>query len=239
MKEYTALTEFRKFSSKEPLVFLDYDGTLVPIIRDPENSYPDEELLHLLDKVRQKYEMYIVTGRSLREIHGFIGESYDVIALHGAIIWKDGQIASTADGYERYRRICDRVFRREKEFQSRYPGVHMINKDGGVVFTKWYLDPSLHNSLEKEIASIADEEKMECYYGKMIVELRIPGVNKGDAIRFVRNGRPALIAGDDATDEDAFKRNKDAISIKIGDGETNAKYVVSNYLEFRNILKQL
>lgn len=233
------LREFEKIRTRNPIVFLDYDGTLVPIIRDPEKSFPDAELLELLERIRKKYDMYIVTGRSLREIQTFIGQSYDVIALHGAVIWKDGDISATVEGYDEYRRICDIVYDRREEFQERYPGVHMINKDGGLVFTKWYLDPSLYASLENEVASIAKTENMECYHGKMIVELRIPGVNKGVAIRQVRKDRPALIAGDDRTDEDAFRMNEDAVSIKIGNGETRAKFTVSDYLEFRSILKQL
>lgn len=233
------MNAFEKIRERRPILFLDYDGTLVPIIKDPEKSFPDDDLLALLESVRDRYEMYIVTGRSLREMQTFIGMKYDVIALHGAIVWKDRHVTDTVEGYDKYRRICDRLYEKENDFLSRYPGVHIINKDGGIVFTKWYLDPTLYASLEKELSTIADRENMECYYGKMIVELRIPGVNKGDAIRRVRGGRPALIAGDDATDEDAFIRNSDAISIKIGDGETNARYSISDYQEFRRILEKL
>ena len=80
---------------------------------------------------------------------------------------------------------------------------------------------------------------MELYLGKMIVELRIPGVNKGKAIRGIRNGRPAMIVGDDLTDEDAYRENPDAFSIHIGDGPTAAKHSLGNYLELRGLLTEL
>ena len=49
---------------------LDYDGTLVPIIRNPEESYPDKEIMGILQNLRQKYELYIVTGSTSRETGG-------------------------------------------------------------------------------------------------------------------------------------------------------------------------
>lgn len=233
------LEEFNSVRENSPILFLDYDGTLVPIIKDPEKSYPDEELVRLLEHLRSEYETYIVTGRSLREIQTFLGTGIDVIALHGAIVWKNGRVASSVEGYERYRRTCDQLFEKKSDFKERYPGVHIINKEGGLVFTKWYLKPDLYGKLEREICGIAEKEGMECYLGKMIVELRIPDINKGKAILEVRGGRPALIAGDDTTDEDAFRTNPDAITIRVGDGNSSARYSVADYLEFRELLKKL
>ena len=80
---------------------------------------------------------------------------------------------------------------------------------------------------------------MELYLGKMIVELRIPGVDKGKAICGIRNGRPAMIVGDDLTDEDAYRENPDAFSIHIGAGQTAAKHSLGNYLELRDLLAEL
>lgn len=233
------MNEFNRIKEQDPILFLDYDGTLVPIIEDPDQSYPDDELLRILDILKGKYELYIVTGRSLREIRTFLDHRYNVIALHGAVIEKvDGGITTTA-GYETYRQVCDRIYARKDDFERRYPGIKVTNKDGGVVFTEWFVDPSKRQELENEVSRIASETGMSPYHGKMIVELRIPEVNKGDAIRSIRKGRPALIAGDDHTDEDAFEVNSDAISIKIGNDSSRARYSVDSYLDFRNLLGKL
>lgn len=233
------LTEFNKIREDNPILFLDYDGTLVPIIPDPEKSFPDDELIRLLDSLNSKYDMYIVTGRSLKEIRAFLGERYNVIALHGAVISRRGGEVETVEGYSEFRKTCNDLYDRREEFARRFPGARIFNKDGGIVFTKWYVDRSLYDKLDSEVCEIAKAMGMSCYRGKMIVEIRIPGVNKGETIKQVRNGRPALIAGDDYTDEDAFRVNGDAISIKVGDGTSKARFNVKDYSEFRRLLASL
>lgn len=233
------IDQFNLVKDSHPIIFLDYDGTLVPIITEPEKSFPDKEILELLDEIKEKFELYIVTGRSLREMNRFIGDRYNIIALHGAVISKISGETKLVEGYQKFRELCDGIFRRAEEFKEKYPGVHLINKDGGVVFTKWHLDSTLHGKLDQEVCTIANQMGMSCYIGKMIVEIRIPGPNKGEAIHDIRKGKPALIAGDDATDEDAFLWNEDAFTIKVGDGKSSAKYRVKDYLEFREILRAL
>ncbi len=231
--------EFNQIADANPILFLDYDGTLVPIIKDPEQAYPDPELLDTLDAINSKFALYIVTGRSLREIRNFIGTGYNTIALHGAIISMSSGETTTVERYDDYVAKCNEVFNMGKEFQDDFPGVHLMNKDGGVVFTKWYVDRNLQRKLDEMVCSLAARIGMTCYIGKMIVEIRIPGPNKGEAIKRIRDGRPALIAGDDATDEDAFRINSDAFNIKIGDGASVARYRIKDCLEFRKFLSYL
>lgn len=233
------IDEFGRIRDSKPLVFLDYDGTLVPIITEPEKSFPDPELLKILDSIEKKFEMFIVTGRSLREMDRFLGNRYNIIALHGAVISTASGIKETVNDFQSYVDRCDGVFRRRQEFQDQFPGVQLINKDGGVVFVKWHMDPSMHEELDREVCHVAEEIGMSCYKGKMIVEIRIPGPNKGRAIYQLREGRPALIAGDDKTDEDAFDMNSDAFTVKVGDGPSSAKYRIKDYLEFRKFLMAL
>lgn len=233
------LNEFKSIRDSDPIIFLDYDGTLVPIIRNPEESYPDKEIMGILQNLRQKYELYIVTGRSLREIREFIGGSFNVLALHGAIISMEDGTTDFASDYVRCRNVCDDIYGRKKEFEKNYPGVQIINKDGGLVFTRWFVQEALHEKLVEEVRSLSVSNGMELYLGKQIVEMRIPGPDKGKAIQKARNGRPSLIAGDDITDEDAFRENGDALTVHIGTGETVARYSLDSYLDLRQLLLRL
>lgn len=233
------LSEFRKISPYDPIIFLDYDGTLVPIIKNPEESYPDPQIMGILETLRKKYDTYVVTGRSLREIREFIGNNFNVIALHGAIKSLEDGTTDFAKGYQKYKVICDSIYSRRGEFLKRYPGVQIINKDGGLVFTKWFVPEQLLEGLTAEVKGLSVETGMEFYPGKMIVELRIPGIDKGKAIQDIRKGRAAIIVGDDLTDEDAYMENPDAFSIHIGDGKTAAHHSLGNYLELRDFLAGL
>ena len=233
------LNEFEKIRNLNPLLFLDYDGTLVPINHDPDTSWADNSLKRLLSYLHMRYDLFIVTGRSLEDIRRFIGQDLNVVALHGAVISESNGDARFAENIERYREICDKIYSRKDEFLEKYPGIRMFNKNGGIVFSLWELEDSQVDRLNRELGEISAETSMTLYMGKKIMELRIPGINKGDTIKSLRNGRPALIAGDDLTDEDAFIANQDTLSVKIGDEETHARFRVKDYMEFRSLLRCL
>lgn len=220
-------------------IFLDYDGTLVPLSTDPETTFPDDDVIWVMDRLSGKYQVYVATGRSIPEITRFLDSRYNFIALHGAILKpKDGQPEYVTDAGE-YIRKCDAIYAGRDDFFRRYPGLKMTNKQGGLVFIMWGLDEKAMSSLVEEVSMLASQTGMDLYRGKRIVELRIPGVNKGITIRGVRNGAPALIAGDDATDEDSFLDNPDAITVKVGAGDTAARFRVRDVTEFRELLKAM
>jgi trehalose 6-phosphate phosphatase len=81
-------------------------------------------------------------------------------------------------------------------------------------------------------------------WGKKVVELRVRGVSKGTAVARLAAGHPdrtPVYLGDDVTDEDAFRAlhaaGLDAVTVKVGEGETEARYrlpdveAVVGYLE--------
>lgn len=74
----------------------------------------------------------------------------------------------------------------------------------------------------------ATPDSLDAIWGKDVVELRPKRTSKGTAILDVIDGFPGrtpIYIGDDVTDEDAFRvLDADAITIKVGPGETAAKY---------------
>jgi trehalose 6-phosphate phosphatase len=87
---------------------------------------------------------------------------------------------------------------------------------------------------------------VELKRGKMVVEAKAIGGNKGAAIADYLNekpfaGRRAVFAGDDVTDEDAFilVNARDGVSIKVGPGDTHATYRAAGTGEFLEWLRQL
>jgi len=56
---------------KHLVVFLDYDGTLTPIINDPEKATMSSHMREVLSSLSQRFDTAIVTGRSREKITAF------------------------------------------------------------------------------------------------------------------------------------------------------------------------
>ncbi len=222
------------------ILFIDYDGTLVPIRKNPEDCYPDDELASLLEKLNASHPMFIVTGRSLEDIVGFIGRDYNIIALHGAVKMEDGEIEDMAPHLNLYREICNRVFNNKELFEKQFEGLRMYNKNGNLLFHLGYVrDPETGEKIRNVVDRLAAENQMEVYEGKDILELRPPEINKGIAIKKIRKGSKAIIAGDDITDEESFIENPDALRIKVGEGDTAADFRLDDTDDMREFLRKL
>lgn len=230
----------KSLKGKKLQLFLDYDGTLVPINMDPDDCYPDDELIAILDRLSEQYDTYVITGRSMEDITRFIGKGYNIIALHGALKLVDGEITENVNTLEYCRQVCDRIYSNRELFENQFSGLRMYNKNGNLTFHLGLLqDPEQKEMVVDLVRKMGNENMMDVYEGKMIVELRIPEINKGEAIREVRDGSRAIIAGDDRTDEEAFEINSDALRIKVGVGPTSADFSVEDYNEMREFLKLL
>ena len=224
----------------EPMIFLDYDGTIVPITRDPDTCFADESLIRILKSVDSRYDLYIVTGRSYNTIRKFIPLDLNFVAVHGAVTKKKGQEPVAIEGYEHYVKVCDAIFEKLPPVFHDFKGLRYENKAGAIVFNYWNLeDQGKIKNISAMVKGLAESNGMEYREGKMISEIRIPGCNKGEAIRRLRSGRPAVIAGDDVTDEDSFFYNRDALLIKVGEGETLAGFRLKDYTEMREVLERI
>ena len=223
-----------------PMIFLDYDGTLISISRDPDSCFADDNLISILRSVDSRYDLYIVTGRSYETIRKFIPLDLNFVALHGAILRKKGGEPSTIEGYDHYVNVCNSIFEKLPAMFRDFRGLRYENKAGAIVFNYWKLENQAKiRDVAAMVKGLAESNGMEFREGKMISEIRIPGCNKGEAIRALRSGRPAVIAGDDVTDEDSFLYNRDAFLIKVGEGETLAGFRLKDYTEMREVLERI
>lgn len=230
---------FTKLMKSNPVIFLDYDGTLVDIRMNPEDAVADHELIEKLHELSDLYETYIITGRSLSGIEGFIGNDFNIIALHGAISRINGKYMENVPDFSEYERKGNALYDRREEYTGRYAGLRIYNKHGNILFHMGLMEYEKRGSLIDEVGELAVSNNMEMYTGKMIVELRIPGINKGIAIQRIRKGRKSFIAGDDATDEEAFRLNPDALRVKIGQGETSADYTLDTTSMMRDLISRI
>jgi trehalose 6-phosphate synthase/phosphatase len=85
------LRAYRK--SARRLLFLDYDGTLAPIVLRPEDAAPNPGLLDLLRSLaaESKNTVVIISGRDRWTLQSWLGEvGADLVAEHGAQIRRAG-----------------------------------------------------------------------------------------------------------------------------------------------------
>ncbi len=220
-------------------LFLDYDGTLVPLVSSPELAKADDELKELLNSIKELFPMYIITGRDMNDILGLIGYGYNIIAMHGAEFLDEKGKRENIENFNYYIEISSALSKKYSFLEREFPGVRVIDKHGGVQFHYFNIRKDLIKKFQTFMEGI-NEKDFELYSGKYVYELRIKGINKGIAIlNKIEEGDHIIFAGDDNTDEEAFSLLKNHMTIKVGEGNTAAKYRVDSYSEVRDILRYL
>lgn len=218
-------------------LFLDYDGTLVPLVSSPELAKADDYLITLLDRLKKIFPLYIITGRDLNDLLGLLGGGYNVIAMHGAEFVDENGSIKNIENFDYYVKKSSMIAQKYSFLSEKFPGVRVYDKRGGVQFHYFNIRRDLIESFQEYMKKL-NEEDFELYSGKYVFEFRIKGVNKGKAIlERIDKDDYILFAGDDNTDEEAFALLNDHITIKVGDGVTKAKYRLTSYIEFRELLK--
>jgi trehalose 6-phosphate phosphatase len=223
----------------DPVFFLDYDGTLAPIVPDPLRAFPHPDAPALLEALADRYPMWIVTGRYLRDLELFIDKPYPAIGLHGM---QEGTIGGDVRDLieDDARAALDLMRRRVPNIE----GLHLEPK--GPTFAVHYRhvanEEAALDELEKWVATMP--ESLEIVRGKKVYEIRPKGVNKGVAVLKLLerlDGGTPIYLGDDVTDEDAFRALAPidgAVSVRVGGGETVAPSALDDPEEVVAYLKQ-
>jgi trehalose 6-phosphate phosphatase len=195
------------------LIALDFDGTLAPIVSEPAAARPQPGALPALQRLATAVgALAIVTGRPASvavELGGFAGiPGLIVIGHHGWERWEHGELTSPPPPPEIARA------------RERLPGVlaEAGAPDGTwvedkshalVVHTRRTPDPEAALArLIGPLGEFADQIGLDCKPGRLVIELRARGVDKGTAITSLADERdPAavLFAGDDLGDIPAFE----------------------------------
>ena len=230
------------------VLFLDYDGTLVPFAATPGQAYPDGELLELLANLSADplNEVVIFSGRPRRDLERFFGHlSVAMVAEHGVWLSRKGVDwrmlkPMTAEWKERVRPIL-------QLYVDRLPGAWLEEKDFSLAWHYRRADPEQASVRAKELLDdLADYTRnidVQVLEGKKVVEMRNSGVNKGTAAReWLADRAPDFILGlgDDWTDEDLFRAlPPTAWSVRVGVSNTDARFFLNNHTAARRLLREL
>jgi trehalose 6-phosphate synthase/phosphatase len=229
-------------------LFLDYDGTLREIQREPDQARPNAAVRELLEKLAACPEMdvAIISGRKAKDLDAWFGEyPFGLIAEHGA--------AMRLPGEKKWRQMDqgvsyawkDEIHKLLQQFEEQTPGSFVEDKPTSLVWHYRKSDPEFGEHKAKllagELVVLAANEPVVIRHGDKIVEIVPAQISKGAAVqRIVESEHYDLVicAGDDQTDESMFRLEHDPlITIKVGDGDTLAKVRLSSPAEFRRFLE--
>jgi trehalose-phosphatase len=196
-----------------PVVFLDYDGTLVPITENPRDALLSEVTRHAIERLKDLCPVAIVSGRDLSDVRDLVGVPGIYYAgSHGFdVVEPDGT------RHVRGREYLPALQRGADELERRLEGIRgaWVERKGFAVAIHYrqLSDPALESSIEHVVDAVeAQEPDLRKTGGKKIFELR-PTLDwdKGAAIlsilELLDSDSPALLPmyiGDDETDEDGF-----------------------------------
>lgn len=232
--------------AEKPLLFIDYDGTLVPIRELPELAVPEDKLVDLTSRLATVTDLVIISGRNRDFLDKWFSEvKVTLVAEHGAFIryaggeWESslGQDATWKEGImpimDRFTNRCKGSFVEEKRASLSW---HYRNADEDLSALRAI---ELKGELEEMILNMP----LQIIDGHKVVEVKMAGYNKGTAaMKLTASGVNDFILaiGDDKTDEELFAALPDsAVTIKVGKGPTKAAYNFTKQTSVTRFLERM
>lgn len=228
------------------LVVCDYDGTLAPIVADPDRAFPRPESIAALRSLARRpgVTAAVVSGRALSDLRRLSGLDAEpgvvLVGSHGAELDTD---LSRGLPPEAARRLGE-LRRALGELVAGRDGVGLEVKPGSVAVHVRRAAPEVGAAvLDAVRAGPARWPEVSVTEGKAVIELAVVRTDKGDALELLRRRCGAgavLFVGDDVTDERAFARLSGAdVGVKVGEGDTTARYRVLDAAEVTTLLEVL
>ncbi|MDQ2768588.1 MAG: trehalose-phosphatase [Gemmatimonadota bacterium] len=223
------------------VIMLDVDGTLAPIVSRPEDAAVAPATRAVLDRLiaMPDVQVILVSGRAASDAHGIVGvKGVWTVGNHGfEVVTPAGELETDPDLADQSAAITQAA-RELEPIVAAVTGAKLENK-------RWTL--SVHYRLvardavpplREEVERVALGLRLRMTDGKEIVEVRpVAHVDKGTAVVMLGerlhafdDGASTVFAGDDRTDEDAFRalraRSSRAVTIRVdesGEDETAAE----------------
>jgi trehalose 6-phosphate synthase/phosphatase len=254
-QETLALTEtsrkkmlFEFSAASQRLLFLDYDGTLVSFARQPEDAFPDKDLLVTLETLAADpaNQVVIISGRDQETLAEWFGDlKVILIAEHGAYVRdEDGVWSMPVKPDVEWKQVVRPIL---ELYVDRTPGAFIEEKSFSLVWHCRKSEPDLAKlrtqELRDALRTMTANPTMGVFEGNKIVEVKLTGINKGQAALpwlGLREWSFIFAVGDDYTDEDMFAvMPKEAYTCKIGLDTSRARYRLASVREFRQLLEAM
>ena len=229
------------------LLLLDYDGTLAPFVKNPEDATPSKAVIELLKKMNAdpKNRVVINSGRNHQILDKwFDGLNLDFAAEHGIFYkennkWHKNITEDIVWGDE----IVDII----QHAIDKTPRSFMEQKEASLVWHYRNVDVWLAELRSQQLINAligpCSRLNLQIVPGNKVVEIKPPDFTKGSEVLRLMDQKEydfVLAIGDDTTDEDMFRvLPPGGVSIKVGNFSAAAKYRIllqSSVVQFFNNL---
>ncbi|XP_010536537.1 PREDICTED: trehalose-phosphate phosphatase A [Tarenaya hassleriana] len=272
LKYPSALASFEKIASsakgKRIALFLDYDGTLSPIVEDPDSAFMSTTMRNVVRTVAKHFPTAIISGRSRDKVYEFVrlNELY-YAGSHGMDIMspehpdstrsinKQGKDVNLFQPASEFLPTIDKVFNSLVEGTKDIKGAKVENN-------KFCVSVHYRNVEEKNWPVVAqcvgnvirNYPRLRLTHGRKVLEVRpVIDWDKGKAVIFLLESLGLsdcedvlpIYVGDDRTDEDAFKVLREGknrgygVLVSAVPKESNAFFSLRDPSEVMEFLKSL
>ncbi|HVF69517.1 MAG TPA: trehalose-phosphatase [Xanthomonadales bacterium] len=221
------------------LMLLDYDGTLTEFAKKPNHAILPAKTKKILNKLKliKQLTLGIVSGRGVYDIKKLIGIEDIVYSGNHGLEWEIENVVYVMPGISETRELYLKILNNFGPLEKKYKGIFIEDKN--LTISIHYrmlhkdLRPAFHEEFENFIVPYLQSPLIKLLKNKMVFDI-MPNVKwgKGGFINWListqKSSPLTIYIGDDRTDEDAFSELKDAITIKVGSGETEANYFLND-----------
>lgn len=234
-------------------VFLDYDGTLTPIVEDYTKAFIAEDMRAAVAALAEYCKVAVVSGRDLQMLRGLV--QLDTVTYAGSHGFEIAGPGGAGDSLEKGVAFLSVLDDAEKRLGARLAGIagHAVERKRFSIAV--HFRQAAREDADR-IEAIVDAVLSECPglkkgHGKKVFELR-PDIewDKGRAVDWLLERLRAegsemlpIYVGDDITDEDAFEtlagRGLCMVVTGPDDRRTAADYALADTGEVREFLEFL
>jgi len=236
----------------EIAVFLDYDGTLTPIVDSPEKALLSDEMRDAVIQLSRQCTVAVISGRDLEDVRRMVGiEDIFYAGSHGFDIAGPQDYHMEFQQGTDYLPALDLAEQKLKERLTKIEGILVERKKFSIAVHYRKVKEEDIEIVDKTVKDISSKTpELRRGYGKKVFELQ-PKIDwhKGKALLWVLQALDLdpfkafpIYIGDDVTDEDAFRAIKGrgcGIVVMETPRKTEAGYMLQDTEKVKSLLRKL
>lgn len=247
----------KKLQEKSIFLFLDFDGTLAPIVSHPDKAKISIKVKNLLQRIslNSNCKIAIISGRSVSDIKKRIGVKNLIYSGNHGLEVNGPKISYASAASLKHRNLLRNIKDKLAYRLLKVKGIFIENKRLSLALHFRNVkenDIGLVKAAFREVTiNLLRAKKIKIRPGKKVLEVSLPtSWNKGKVVlwllakqKIVLRGKEIvpIYIGDDLTDEDAFKSlRKKGITIFVGRNKPSyAQFYLKSHQDVFKFLERI